>query len=333
MPKCPACGADIAVGAQECQSCHVTYDEPLVREHQEQGGRKMGAVECYTEMISRDQPSVIMFLIDQSGSMGDSFGGMLEGVANPTKEQGAADALNRCLQNIVIRCTKEEGVRNYFDIGVIGYGASVGPVLGGILAKRELVPIAEVADAPLRVEERTREVPDAAGGLTTETVRLPIWVDPKAEGRTPMCEALQLARRVIEPWLSSHAQSYPPTVINITDGASTDGEPGPMAKELKALANANGSNLLAFNIHLCDARVPSVLYPAHVGGLTDGFAKQLFEMSSLLPPKLVAEAAAGRVPVVEGSRGFVFNGSLADLIRFLDIGTRMTAMTDVRPGR
>jgi hypothetical protein len=39
---------------------------------------------------------------------------------NRKKADALADAINRLLQNLVIRCAKEEGVRDYFYVGVIG---------------------------------------------------------------------------------------------------------------------------------------------------------------------------------------------------------------------
>jgi hypothetical protein len=55
-------------------------------------------------------------------------------------------------------------------------------------------------------------------------------------------------------------------------------------------------------------------------------------MSSELPDKLIIEAGMGGLDIHEGAHGFVFNGGLNDLIRFLDIGTRMTTAVDVRGG-
>src|SRR5919205_1040834 len=107
----------------------------------------------YSAEISRVNPSCFLFLIDRSGSMSDPFGG---GGGGKSKAEGVADAINRLLQNLVIKCAKSEGVRDYYEVGVLGYGDQVGPAFGGALAGRELVPISEIADNPERVEERTR---------------------------------------------------------------------------------------------------------------------------------------------------------------------------------
>lgn len=62
---------------------------------------------AYSAEISRGNPSCFLFLIDQSGSMADVFGG---GEGNQKKADGVADAINRMLQNLVIKCAKEEGI-------------------------------------------------------------------------------------------------------------------------------------------------------------------------------------------------------------------------------
>src|SRR5207253_1318985 len=94
--------------------------------------------------ISRSNPTCFLFVIDQSGSMGDAFGGEI----GARKADFVADVMNRTLHDLVIRCTRTEEVRNYCHISVIGYGAAVQPVLAGTLSGRELVPIAELADNP-----------------------------------------------------------------------------------------------------------------------------------------------------------------------------------------
>ena len=115
----------------------------------------------YTAEISRTNPSCFLFLVDQSSSMLEPFG------AQPDKQkaEGVADAINRLLQNVVIKCAKSEGVRDYFYVGILGYGGRVESGLTGPLAKQPLVPVSLIANCPLRVEQRTRKVDDGAGGL------------------------------------------------------------------------------------------------------------------------------------------------------------------------
>ncbi|HCF99292.1 MAG TPA: hypothetical protein DEV93_01965, partial [Chloroflexi bacterium] len=142
---------------------------------------------AYTAEISRSNPSVFLFLIDQSGSMDDAFG---SGESKRKKADGVADAVNRLLQNLVIKCAKSEGVRDYYSVGVLGYGSQVGPAFTGALAGRDLVPISEIADNPARIDERTKKVDDGAGGLVDQSVKFPVWFDPTAKGGTPMVQAL-----------------------------------------------------------------------------------------------------------------------------------------------
>ena len=273
----------------------------------------------YDAEISRGNPSCILFLLDQSGSMADAFGG-----GEGRKADGASDAINRLLSNLVIKCTKSEGVRDYYYVSVIGYGRSVGPSLGGGLSGREIVSISELANSPLRVEDRPRKVQDGAGGIVEENVKFPVWFDPVADQGTPMCEALRLAKRLLEPWVAAHAACFPPIIINITDGEATDGDPSVPADDLRTVASADG-NVLLFNAHLSSQRAPAIVFPDN-DALPDEFAKLLFRMSSPLPPHIIAAAKADRIRVSDGSRGFVFNAGMVELISFIDIGTRPTGL-------
>src|SRR5256885_5320586 len=124
----------------------------------------------YVAEISRANPSCFLFAVDQSGSMQDPFGAE----SKKTKAAGLADAINRLLQNLVIKCAKTEGIRDYIYAGVIGYGGQAAPALGGTLAKQAIVPISQIAEAPLRVERRPKMVPDGAGGLVEQMIKFPV---------------------------------------------------------------------------------------------------------------------------------------------------------------
>ncbi|HET7489146.1 MAG TPA: vWA domain-containing protein [Acidimicrobiales bacterium] len=270
----------------------------------------------FTAEISRANPTCFLFLIDQSESMGDPIGG---GDRPMTKAEAVADAVNRLLSELVIKCAKEDGVRNYFHVGVIGYGKGVAPILGGALAGRDLVPLSEVATSPARMEERMRSNGRHA---PARAVRVPTWFSPLAYGDTPMCAALLRAREVVGEWVADHPGCFPPVVVNITDGASTDGDPVPEARALQALTSADGPVLL-FNLHISSGRTDPIVFPGADRRLPDEYARQLHRMSSTLPAQMRAAAARQDLLLDEGARGFAFNADISAIVQFLDVGTQV----------
>lgn len=270
---------------------------------------------AYSAEISRVSPTAFVFLIDQSTSMYDAVGD------GKRKQDVVADALNRLLYELAVKCAKEEGVRDYFHVAVVGYGATVGSAFSGELAGRGLTPLSEIADKPARVEARAKKVPDGAGGLVEESVQFPVWLDPVAHGGTPMCRALAHAESLVAGWVEKYPGSFPPIVLNLTDGESTDGDPAPAAAKIRAQATADGAALL-FNLHVSSSDAAPVVFPDDDAGLPNAYARALFEMSSLLPDHMRGYAASQGFRVTEATRGFVFNADIASVVQFLDIGTR-----------
>src|SRR5262249_53201081 len=108
----------------------------------------------YTAEISRSNPSSFVILLDQSRSMEDPFG---QGPLGKRKADGVADALNRLLQNLSIKCAKSEGIRDYYHVAVLGYAdRAVRSAYCGALSGRELLPISVIANSPVRIEDRTK---------------------------------------------------------------------------------------------------------------------------------------------------------------------------------
>ena len=271
----------------------------------------------YSAEISRTNPTCFLFVIDCSGSMEDPFPN-----EKRRKAEGVADAINRLLQNLVIRCAKEEGVRDYFHVGVIGYGEKVGSAFSGGLSGRDLVPISEIAGAPARVEERTKKADDGAGGLVDQTVRFPIWFDPVYKGGTPMCKALAQACGTLEYWLTHHPDCFPPLVIHVTDGESTDGDPTDEMTKLKGLHSSDGEVLL-FNVHLSsNTKASATAFPDSGEALPDDYARKLFNGASALTPFMRSVASEQGFALGDGARGFVLNADLVLVIQALEIGTR-----------
>ncbi|NMO15872.1 VWA domain-containing protein [Pyxidicoccus fallax] len=271
---------------------------------------------AYSAEISRTSPACILILIDQSGSMEEPFSG-----SQRRKADGVADVTNRLLQNLVVRCAREEGIRDYFHLGVLGYGADVGPAFRGVLAGRGLVPVSEIGHAPARLEERTREREDGMGGLVREKVRFPIWFEPVANGATPMCQALTRAAGLVGAWVREHPEGFPPIVVNISDGQPTDGDPTAIASELRGIRSSDGGVLL-LNVHLSSHPAMPIQYPDAEAGLPDAHARLLFQLSSPLTPGMRSAAPEEGLHLSDAARGFVFNADIVSLIKFLNIGTR-----------
>jgi hypothetical protein len=263
----------------------------------------------YSAEISRSNPTCFLFLIDQSKSMDGPIGGD----SGKKKSEVVADSVNRLLHTLVLRCVWGQNVLDRFHIGVIGYGRQIGSGLGGALAGRDLAPISAVARNPLRVEQRQ---------VDEQTVRFPVWFEPTADGKTPMCGAFERASLLLCGFLAEHPNCYPPLVINISDGEATDGDPEVSAAQLRVLSSEDGQALL-FNLHLSSRAENPIEFPDRDAGLPDQWARRLFRMSSTLPAPMQASARQAGVKTTDQTRGFVFNADLASVVRFLDIGTRV----------
>jgi len=272
----------------------------------------------YTAEISRANPTCFLFLVDQSGSMARPFGRQ----SGKTKAEGVADAINRLLQTLVCRCAKGDYILDRYYIGVIGYGGEIGLGFTGELAGEVLRSVGQIGNAPLRVEQRIKKVDDGLGGLVDQRVNFPVWFEPVAAGKTLMCQAIQAAGEVVGGFIEQHPDCFPPIVINISDGMATDGDPRPLAEQLRRLSSSDGPVLL-FNIHISESAQTPILFPADAAGLPDDYARMLFGMSSPLPAEMLRQARILELPAADGARGFAFNADLVSVVMFLDIGTRV----------
>lgn len=270
----------------------------------------------YEAEISRRNPTAFLLLVDQSGSMAEPFG------MDTSKSKAAfvADVVNRWLQGLVLRCAKGEEIRDYFDVGVIAFGGDVRWALSTGHGDG-LMPISAIGAAPLRIEDRLQKIDDGAGGLVERKVKFPVWVEAVSAGNTPMCRALAMARAVIEPWVASHQSSFPPTILIITDGEFTDGDPSSLAAALRSLRTDDG-NVLLFNCHISGLGGRPILYPDSAEGLPDAFARLLFNMSSELPDVIMDAARDYGYSLRPGARGYAYQADSARFVEFLEIGTR-----------
>lgn len=271
----------------------------------------------YDAEISRNNPTCFLFLIDQSGSMDEKIPAI-----GKSKAQFVADVLNKTLYQLTIRCSRAEGVRNYFEIGVLAYGDNtVRSGFGGELSGSVIHPTSAVADHPLRVEERIKTVDDGAGGFIKQSTKFPIWFEPVMSGNTPMCAVFRQAAEILVDWCDRHPDSYPPIMINVTDGQSTDGDPELITDQVKLIATQNG-DCLVFNLHVDTSDDEPVVFPVAESVLPDQFGKMLFRMSSPIPPNLLPVARDYYPSTADGARFFAYKAGIEAIVNFFEIGTR-----------
>lgn len=275
----------------------------------------------YSAEISRSNPTALIFLIDQSGSMDDNMPS-----AGRSKAQQVADVLNRTIATLITRCTRSEGTRDYFEIGVIAYGAH-GAYNGfqGPLSHSIIHPISLIEASPLRIEDRRKKLDDGAGGIIEQTIKFPVWFEPRASGATPMCEAIRATAVELATWCDNHPGSYPPTILHITDGESSDGDPENLALQLQQI-HTNDGQVLMFNLHVSAQEKRPIEFPDTDVSLPDNYAKTLFRMSSPLPPHLARYAQEKGFSVGVEARGFMLNADTIQIVDFFDIGTRASQL-------
>jgi hypothetical protein len=199
---------------------------------------------------------------------------------------------------------------------VIGYGAGVRTICSGM--------ISVLAEQVVRVERSRVLVDDGTGNTVELEMSLPIWVEPAARNGSPMAEAFAEVRRVISSgWLTRHPDSFPPMVINITDGEPDDADAVRVeAARLRELENSDG-NVLLFNCYIPRRKVLDLVFPWALEQVPGEEARFLFQISSPLPASICQEAAKIGMSLRPGSRGFMMEHSPRFLPHLLSIASDM----------
>lgn len=275
----------------------------------------------YKATISSKNPTAIVIMVDQSGSMAEhiTWNG-----TQTTKAVAVSEVINNLLSEFASRSRSESSFRHYYDIMVIGYSGST---VKSLLTTPDnfFVTPAQLMGSVLRTQniQRQRILPDGRAVMTNIVQR--IWVEITADGRTPMRAALSTVYNQLKPWCITHPQSFPPIVINITDGEATDASPEQLhdvAESIKALSTSDGA-VLIMNIHLSSIYEKSILFPQSRADLpSDKYAELLLDMSSLMPPPFQAEIAlSNNETQAKPCYAMAYNASISDLVRLLNIGS------------
>ena len=279
---------------------------------------------AYTAQITRATPTAFIFLVDQSVSMQRNT--TLYGETMPMSE-AVARIVNHQLNELVLRCIKGSETRDYYDIAVIGYGVGAYSGWEGELKGRFFVKPSELKDHPYK-RIITRKSTKTRRGEKVVEVEEVQWIEPHAhQSWTHFHEAFEKAKELLDEWMEKYHDKdcYPPTIIHITDGIYNGAKKEEVlqrANELKALFTNDG-NVILFNIHISTDGTASVLFPHSKGELDNAFAKDLFDMSSMLPSRYserISELRGGTTPQ-SSYAAMSINADMGALIQLMDIGT------------
>ncbi len=276
----------------------------------------------YSCSITRSNPTAFVILLDQSGSMAERT--IHDGVSQ-TKAEALASATNALIDELIDRCRRPSGVHDYYHLAVLGYsGMGVRNLLGdqGFFTPSELA----VRTLPTQATTRERTLPNGSTVMTTTINNR--WVEPLATGTTPMYEALCRALQMTETLCSTEPfrESYPPTIINITDGEATDASDDQLlglARRLRSVSTLYGEVLMV-NINLAKSKDgKAIIFPSSVEELPDNrYSRLLYNMSSVMPERYTPLIMRNVEYRSTGPfRALGYNALIADAIAMMNIGT------------
>ncbi len=278
----------------------------------------------YTQSITRSHRTAFFLAIDCSGSMAEPIhfrGGC------KAKSEVVATIANELLFELIERARRSDGVRDYYDIAVLGYHGDdeVTPLLADRAAMHTVCELAAM-EPRIRTELLEYRLPD--GGISLREIPTPCWVEPRAEGQTPMCEALRRIRDLAAEWVlrPENAESFPPVVFNITDGEATDcddDELRALAGQIRSLHTADG-HVLLINIHIAAGDDPrAIFFPSREeADYPNRYAALLYDCSSEMPAIFEEAIREAKGPAaLPPFRGMSYNASAAELVAMLNIGS------------
>lgn len=267
---------------------------------------------------SSAKPGLLIFLIDQSGSMLLPFKDSTE-----SRTVFATRVVNRVIDSIIQKNYNGDQAKDRCFIVIIGYSVGATELCSGFLSGLD--------QNPKRLETVKKKIHDGAGGLIEIEKKMPIWLDPiEKDGWTDMAAAFRMAKEIIEEWVKDKPDNPAPVIINVSDGVpyynhkdtkDCQSESEALAKEIMNIRTSDG-NALIFNAEIGEGQnqiiLPNSIEEVQAGG--EG-ARFLYEISSIIPDGYECAAKKNELNLKENSRGAVFGADAENLIKLIDFGS------------
>lgn len=282
----------------------------------------------YTKPITRIHPTAFVVLIDRSGSMKERivFAG-----TEMTKSRAVTLIAGSFIDELMYRARREGGVYDYYDIAVLGYSGD--GVRSLVSPDGEFTTPSRLASAGVKREKIVRERLLPSGRSVVAVTEHNVWFREKAAGVTPMCGALREGLSLVGWWCRQKRNrgSYPPTVINITDGEASDGtgdDVRAIAEKIRTTGTSDGHTIL-MNINLARANegTPPVLFPSSLSELPDHrYARLLWDISSEMPESLHDVISTMRPGAAPPFRAMGWGSDIGGVAAMMNIGSVNSVM-------
>ena len=259
-------------------------------------------------MNPEDGTSCLLILVDESSAMEAP-------IAEGTKPRAevTATVINRMINSL--------GQSETLEVALVGYRTDpdgtvdVGCRWSGDFEERHFVPARELANAPARIDERIRRVPDPSGlgAISEEKISFPIWYEPRLGTDAPAVAGFTRCSELLRDRMNEGTVESA-LVLHVTAGESSDGDPEAAIEQIRQL-DLIADRPLVFHAHLgTHAAAPAKTFPSNGLFLPAGPIRTLFDRSSSLTDRIVSALAAAGTAPQPGARGMVYNGRMIDLI-------------------
>jgi hypothetical protein len=244
-----------------------------------------------------------------------------------SKADVVAMITNIMIDELIIRSSRHNEVRHYYDIALIGYQ---GELVINLLDEGDVrfTPITQLStlhpeQRDYCFEQRISKSETIYANFVTHE-----WIKPRAEGKTPMYEALIEVYNLVDEWcmMREHHDSFPPIIFHITDGNATDCTSIDLiniAENIKRTRTNDGNTLLV-NVHIGsgdDICSRGMLFPAELDSRNSSERMHtLFTMSSEVPASLMHQLPISHDDELR-PRLVAYNISPCELLNIINIGS------------
>ena len=283
--------------------------------------------------MSRANPGLMVFLIDCSASMLFPMNQVSPDPKTLTKFQAASMILDNFLYQCTIKCASEDKYKDYLDFVILGYGDNTFSPISKISTSEYPISVNKLDSSYESVED----FPEQELDETNSPIK---WINSDSVGgNTAMLNAFTKVKKIIEDWVKKHPDSYPPILLNISDGMANDLprdeedndklDPLPLfelCNEIKKIQTNDGNTVIG-NIHLSDVVGKLVKFPVSIDeilDIEDPAAVTLFEMSSTIPAPWLEKAQGFGFNIGPGGKFYIYNSDFDSFLSFFKFGTDPT---------